>query len=149
MKPIGFEPAPCVERPGDAERRREIAAAGLTLHGPIVPAGFVCNGCSVPVPPWPRWLRKRCQKVVDGRWRHACRIHDYEYHLLRMKRPGSRIWKNRRYQADLNFRCNIKVIIRSECKGAGHRFAFAWVSRTYFKGVRMFGRRAATGARWR
>jgi hypothetical protein len=66
-----------------------------------------------------------------------------------MLKPGGRVWKNRRYQADLNFRNNIRVIIRAECHGWAHRLAFAWVSRAYFKGVRIFGRRAATGADWK
>lgn len=40
----------------------------LKLVGPDVPAGFVDDGCSM---------------SPDGWWRAACRVHDYEYHLIR------------------------------------------------------------------
>jgi hypothetical protein len=149
MKPLGFTRIRYHERPGDADRRRALAASGLLLHGPLVPAEFESDGCSVPLPPWPRWLHKACEKVADGRWRQACRIHDFEYYLLRQTPPRGRVWKNRRYQADWNFRANIKLILRGECRGWAHRVAFFWVSRVYFRAVRAFGRRAATGKRWR
>jgi len=51
---------------------RELAGGdwmpGLTLVGPEVPLGFVDDGCSM---------------SPDGWWRRACRVHDYEYHLIR------------------------------------------------------------------
>lgn len=40
----------------------------LDLVGPKVPDGFVDDGCSM---------------SPDGWWRSACRVHDYEYHLIR------------------------------------------------------------------
>ena len=40
----------------------------LKMVGPKVPLGFVDDGCSM---------------APDGWWRRACRVHDYEYHLIR------------------------------------------------------------------
>lgn len=40
----------------------------LKMVGPEVPLGFIDDGCSM---------------APDGWWRRACRVHDYEYHLIR------------------------------------------------------------------
>jgi hypothetical protein len=121
-------------------KRLKVIEAGLNLYGPMVPFLFAGNGCSVPIIP---------TKWANGRWGHACRIHDYEYHILRMEKPGSDVWKNRRYQADLNLKMNIELIGRAQIKNWFRRRVFVQISRVYFLGVRLGGRRPATGTEWR
>lgn len=140
---------PVFESESNAIRRDALRKLGLELQGPIVPRSFEDNGCSVPIPPRPRWLHERLQKVADGRWRHACRIHDYEYQGLRALTPGTRLWKNLRYQADTNLAANIRTISRSEIENPFRRLGFVWIARAYFLAVRFGGRRPATGLQWR
>ncbi len=52
----------------------------LKLVGPEVPIGFVDDGCSM---------------APDGWWRRACRVHDYEYHLIRALVARAREQKRR------------------------------------------------------
>ena len=128
----------------------------IELRGPKPPDDYQCDGCSVPIPPWPEWLQTRCQRIVDGLWREACRIHDWEYTLFREMDVKPLNWgdlhdpewtraflREKRGQADRRFRENIKTIIEEECDGWLTRAAFAWVDNVYYYGVRLFGSRAA------
>jgi hypothetical protein len=127
----------------------------LKLVGPKVPLGFVDDGCSM---------------SPDGWWRKACRVHDYEYHLIRdfvtqaraqaqrvrdLRSKGSRDEayaaraelrylqskaKHARRTADINLKENIR-----RCSAAGgslQRVSGWFLSRRYYGAVHRWGWKA-------
>ncbi len=119
----------------------------VKLIGPTPPLEYKDNGCSM---------------SPDGWWRAACRVHDYEYSLIREKielyycyKRKSTIFalldkkrrmtvkelkeeiKRMRKEADTNLKENIQLL----SKGSKTRAAFAWIiSRRYYGAVRRWGR---------
>ncbi len=131
----------------------------MKLVGPEVPLGFVDDGCSM---------------SPDGWWRRACRIHDYEYHLIRelvaRGRIQERIVRESRKQserrdeayaarAELRYirskikyarrtaDINLKENIRrcSEAGGSLQRLSGWFLSRRYYGAVHRWGWKAVQG----
>lgn len=118
------------------------------LVGPKPPERFICDGCTM---------------APDGWWYEACKVHDYEYSLMRplyaqlntlrarcIQLNDERLRdsilveiglletriRSRRKKADENLRENMRRL------SGGSRFkaAFAWwISRHYYRAVRVFG----------
>ena len=129
------------------------AMSSIRLRGPDAPEGYVSDGCTMSPDCW---------------WREACRIHDREYDLLRdinqrianlngvlleddalsigtRKQIKAAIRKLRlelnqkKKVADRNLRYNMREL----SKGGRTKRLFAWwISRHYYRAVRLFGMRA-------
>ncbi len=123
------------------------AEQSIELVGPTPPPEYKDNGCSM---------------SPDGWWRAACRVHDYEYSLIREKIELYRCYRKKtsifalldgeykrtkghlkqeikwmRKEADTNLKENIQLL----SKGSKMRAAFAWIiSRRYYGAVRRWGR---------
>lgn len=107
------------------------------LKGPRVPDDFQDDGCSVSPDWWFRW---------------ACRIHDYEYHLLRTMTHGTREWKRGRRLADVHLKQNIRILSSWRVRPDGtvskaplrvRGLLGYYLGHVYYRAVRLFGRRAA------
>ena len=115
----------------------------VELAGPLVPEGFVDDGCT---------------KSPDGWWVWACRIHDYEYQeirLMKRRRKKLRPIKDRelrasikreivdaRFYADYRLKRNIRLLSSDQ----KDRAIFAWfLSRRYHHVVRVLGWFAVRG----
>lgn len=131
----------------------------LKLVGPNVPAGFVDDGCSM---------------SPDGWWRAACRVHDYEYHIIRglvgkarsqarlvrelsaepqrrdaayAARAELRYLKSKIKHARRTADINLKENIRrcSETGGVARRVSGWFLSRRYYGAVHRWGWKAVNG----
>jgi hypothetical protein len=131
----------------------------MQLVGPRVPADFVDDGCSM---------------APDGWWRAACRVHDYEYHLIRDMADAARVQQERirglreagahrdaiyGARAELRYLkskvqharrtadINLKENIRRCSEGGGAlRKAIGWLlSRRYYGAVHRWGWKAVHG----
>ena len=109
------------------------------LVGPKPPDEFEGDGCSFSPDLW---------------FRAACRIHDWEYFLLRDMEPRTELWKTKRKEADLHLKKNIQILSTYEIKDgkvvevAHWSFHRRWgykLCKLYYWGVRKFSGWAANG----
>jgi len=111
--------------------RKQLALAGILLHGPVVPEfiKFASDGCSIPT----GFMRK----VLNAdQTRAACRIHDYSYYLINTcYKLGSKSHRAERQIADTQLKWNRVLLGKNWITGQVF-------GRLYYTGVRLGGARA-------
>lgn len=114
-----------------SKTRKELAAQGRLLIGPVVPDWFkkICDGCSVP-----GWFLKKLLRADD--YVASCRIHDWRFYLIAIAYiPGTPLSNRERAAADMELRINIRSTFINPLRAV-------FAPRVYYRGVRIGGRRS-------
>lgn len=149
---VRSEPLPKLKRP------HKLLLA--MLQGPKVPKGFECDGCTMSPDAWFYWAcRIHDYEYAELRVRFKKIRYDRENFLGRSKKTyveAHVVWKlemekyaDDRRLADKRLKRNIYILSRLKIDKVGNvvtkfpRFIGWIISKIYYDGVRLFGRRAA------